>query len=205
MKTVVITEGKNDNIFMKKMTLDKLKFNEAKIKFYNQKDNAQKADKKHEEHILLGSFFEKHSPYETLIKAEGGKGMAADVLVYALMPLCKIKTIIVVDLDSGTLDNFLAKLCEKIDTKRGNSLDVTHKIINEDEHLITAAVSIKLRDDPRENLPDGFLVTAFKRSLEIECGIAASDNSRTVETKIDKLLNGNELIVNHFSSHLRPI
>jgi hypothetical protein len=73
MKKLIISEGKNDIIFLRKTLLDKLKFPEDKIKFYNQKENTPIGRKKTIESDYVNSFTQETSPYNILAKSEGSK------------------------------------------------------------------------------------------------------------------------------------
>lgn len=206
MKTLILSEGKNDRKFIKGLYV-RHKIHEDKIRFFDQKERDILKELERAESKYLRSFFEDSSPFEILVKSEGGKSKVITVFSKFMSYLFNyskgLKIIILIDLDERPLNQFIYKLKNKIQNKgKGRMLGVEHNILREDKYLKTSKISIVIRED--SYTLGTFLLMAFNLSLEKEAGVVKSDTPDERDTKILELLDNRE-ILSSFSSIFKTV
>ena len=127
MKRIILSEGKNDTIFLKELLTIKTLIEESKILFFDQ--NSQ--DKESNSKFLQDRYFEKLQSewllYELLVKSEGGKTKIINVTAAKLCYLCEQgrDPIILIDLDSGQIKCFIDELEAKLTNRfKGANLSI---------------------------------------------------------------------------------
>ena len=207
MKTIILSEGKNDRKFIK-CFFERHGINGDKIQFFDQEEKSILKELDRAESNYLRNFFEDSSPFEVLVKSEGGKTKVIRIFsdfMHHLFDYSKgLKIIMLVDLD-GTelssvtkLNQFITELRNKIQNKgKGNKLSISHEILKEDKHLKTSEVSVIIKEN--NDILGSFCLIAFNSSLERAAGIIKeSDSQDEKDNKIFELLE-NEDVFNHLS------
>jgi hypothetical protein len=170
MKRLILSEGKNDTIFLKELLTTKMRIEENKILFFDQ-DSHMKAENLK---FLQDRYFDKLQsewmPYELLAKSEGGKTKIIDITVSKLCYLCEQgqNPIMLVDLDGGSINRFTDKLEEKLINRfRGANLTIKQdELLKIDEALMW---SMKLFKNTK--LIGTIYVIGFYKTLEQVTGI----------------------------------
>lgn len=209
MKKVILCEGYVDSLLMK-MLFEKFRINKTKIKFFVQRHCDNSEEKKHEESVILRSFFQSTSSHKTLVKAEGGKDVALEVFSHFMIflftqmekrNLKKINLLVDLDADKGKcLDDLFASIDKIVFGSRlGSKMELETRTILKNDYLTTLEFSVVIKNVDMDSEKLGsFYITAFEKSLETEAGINKGDVETIKKSKIGKLLK-NEYIFNHFN------
>ncbi|MFH1895674.1 MAG: hypothetical protein ABIJ74_03830 [archaeon] len=184
MKNIILSEGKNDIIFLKELLIKKMVIEESNILFFDQNSEDVKKNLKFIEDKYFNKLQSEWLTYKLLVKSEGGKLKIIDITSSKLIYLCKQRynPIMLIDLDGGKIENFTNKLKEKLVNKfKGINLhfesNELHKV---DEALMH---SIKLFKDSKHI--GTIYVIGFYSNLECTTGI--NNKSCTIDEKINTI------------------
>jgi len=187
MKRIILSEGKNDTIFLKELLTKKLTiFKENEILFFDQ--NAEETYKNTK--FLEDKYFDKLDsewmPFKLLVKSEGGKTKIIGTTISKMVYLCKkgYDPIILIDLDGGKIECFIDKFKEKlIDRFKNNNLTITSNEL----HKIDDALMHSMRLSQDNKLIGTIYITGFYQTLERTTGIDntlhTDDNKRIISQK----------------------
>lgn len=146
-KTLILCEGSKDIEFLKEILL-KISVSRDKICSFDlsQYTNPQK---KGEESIKIRNFLQNSSPYNYLIKAEGGKDGIIGIfpeIRHAIIPITK--TIILIDLDRNPYEAIVNKLKIKIKSKNKRSVDLKCTLIK--DNILMKLINIEVHIDQQK-------------------------------------------------------
>ena len=173
MKRIILSEGKNDTIFLKELLTKKLAIDESKILFFDQNSQSIKKNLKFLEDRYFERLDSEWMPYNLLVKSEGGKTKIVDITLSKLVPLCQkgYNPIMLIDLDNGLMTSFINKFREKL-TSRFKSIRLT--IESRELHRIDDAVMHSISLFKNADTPDligTIYIIGFCRTLEHVTGI----------------------------------
>ena len=191
MKKVIICEGKNDGVLLKKL-FKKLKVDDEHIKIFSQKNVTIKT-KKHDESNVLRSFMKRsiYNPKKILIKLEGGKDSATKIFCRELINcLCHMDDLILL-LDADH-ENIISKIEHIKKFVRDaysptTALCLSHEEKSKSEHLSHSVVNVSMVAN--EQALGSFQIILFSKSLEHSCGITDEDKPEDRETKIENFID----------------
>ncbi len=185
MKKIIICEGKNDGIFLKKI-FQELNIDKSTIKFFCQNE-VKLNEKINAETKILRQFMEPHSfnPYKILVKIEGGDKTAIKIFCREMTKFFTYldESILLLDFDRGNVENKISKIKEIIKVKYSSTpLSLTHNTQEETDHIHHSIVGIYHEKTNQEI--GKFRIIFLKESLEILCEI---NRQETEEEKIKKI------------------
>ena len=130
MKRIILSEGRNDTIFLKELLTRKMDFEEDKIIFFDQNSQDNKKNQKN----LEDKFFSKlETEWEghrllLLVKSEGGKDNIIAINESRFRYFCEKRhdPIILIDLDNKPMEIFIDKLDKKL-TNTFKGINLTTK------------------------------------------------------------------------------
>ncbi|WP_049969627.1 hypothetical protein [Haladaptatus cibarius] len=188
MKKIVFSEGKYDVHFIDKL-FDNSSANPSVDKFVV--ENESRSDLKNKESEKIRNFLERFNPYDVLIKSENGKPNLKHGFVSVLRQLAneEVEKYVLVDLDNRSIHDFLTDIEEQMNQRfSGCGLRLGNRsIIKENRHMI--AQEIELQIDTGRDPRTGFVVVAFKTSLETVADIGDGDGHSEKTTKIESILD----------------
>jgi len=185
MKRVILSEGKNDTIFLKELLTKKMAIEESKILFFDQNSQDIEKNLKFLEDIYFDKLQSEWMEYKLLVKSEGGKTKIIDVTISKLPYLCRqgYNPIMLIDLDSSPMDNssmksFIDRFAEKL-INRFRCYNL--KIKSKELHKINDALMYSMTLFKNTKSIGTIYIIGFYQTLERVTGI---DNSiRTDEKK----------------------
>lgn len=186
MKRIILSEGENDTIFLKELLIKKLAIEENKVLFFDQNSQDIEKNLKHLEDKYFRKLSYDWSPYELLVKSEGGKTKIIGVTVSKLPDLCEkgYDPIMLIDLEDGKMESFTNGLQQKLIGRfRGIRLTTEPKEL----HKIDDAVmhSIRLLKNNDELIGTVYII-GFCKTLERVTGINNSTHSDTDKKSISQ-------------------
>lgn len=193
MKQILLSEGKYDVFLLEEFfreydcCLDTFVREELEVSGHHRTQQTNK----------IRSFIESRSPYNVLIKSEGGKKDLLNFFSTEVRYLVEEikKVVLVIDLDSDDeegLGKLKEKLSEKIEDRHsGSGCEVIlNDPIKRNEYLVALEGCIHLRD----SLFGKFFVIGLKPNLEDIAGIDREENNKeTKREKIKRLLDNDRI------------
>jgi len=186
MKHILLGEGKYDAFLLRKF----YERERCEIDTFLREEFGRSAYR-NEQTNCVRSFIERRSPYDVLIKSEGGKTPLIEFVTTEIVHLIRNidKVVLVIDLDSKDEEGVTVlkdNLSEKIkDKHRGSDFEVQSvDKINENEQLIAVKMDIESVGD--------FIVIGCKPNLEDIARIDRQNDTRDVKKeKILRILDDN--------------
>lgn len=197
MKTVLLSEGKNDLLFYTKLCKTKCNYTgQNDIISFRQPEYLRKGELENEESHLIDSCTREIAEHKIWIKSENGKPNLFIVFREFCFKLKdyknNVKTIVCFDTETGDFGTCVKnEICNVMKSQRP-SLNIAHTIKIAKKSIKVAEVTVTDREN---DVPWIFFVAALDPSLEILAGIDDNDDNSVKERKIATLLEKRQDIV----------
>ena len=183
-KRIVLSEGKNDVHLVSS--------------FYKECDRALEVKKfigeelgpslRSEESQAIRSFQEPRSPYHVLAKSENGKPNLKKVFAGLVNQLidAEPEVFVLVDLDGGRLDGFVADLDEQIQSRHNGRIELeTPDVTERNGDMVGATCEVVTATGKTKG---EFHLIAFEQTLEQVASTSREEDRKVQEEKIEYLL-----------------
>ncbi len=171
MKRIILSEGRNDTIFLRELLVTKIPIEEHKILFFDQSSRNGIKHLRRAQDTSFNEFSDDWRRYEILAKSEGGQEKILTVMCSRLRFLCydkKYDPIMLIDLDGGSINRFVRKLEDNLVSSFQNiGLSLTKNQTYDDNEITMWLVELLSRGSSIGKLH----IIAFKSSLEDVIGI----------------------------------
>jgi len=202
MKQIILSEGKNDIFFLSEF----LGQFDHKIDIFIKEDEQERSGKYGDQSNCIRSFIESRSPYDTLLKSEGGKINLLKVFCTLLIYLVRNvdEVIMVIDLDSNDdpgIKRLDDRICDIVKSKHsGGGFEIKYeRLVTNCDNLVALRYQIFQWGRPME---ENFIVIGFMPSLENIAGIQDNHNREEKIERIKHLLERDVGLFNFFQSIL---
>lgn len=192
MKRIILSEGKNDTIFLKELLTKKMVIEESKILFFDQ--NSQDIEKNLK--FLEDRYFDKLQSewmtYKLLVKSEGGKTKIIDITISKLPHLCQrgYDPIMLVDLDGSLMESFIDRFKEKL-INRFRSINLT--LESRELHKINDALMYSIKLFKNTKHIGKIYVIGFHQTLERVTGINSTHTDDEKRNMSQRYIEGSQI------------
>jgi len=185
MKRIILSEGKNDTIFLEELMTERTHLDKQKILFFDQDSGARAKDLKFFQDRYFDKLQSEWLHYELLAKSEGGKTKIIGVTISKLCYLCEqgCDPIMLIDLDGSPITCFADELWEKLNN-RFKCYNLSKQLGKLLETVEAQMLPIKLFKNSR--LIGTIYMIGFRQTLEKATGIKNGVHSDKEKQSIAK-------------------